>query len=363
MILKTLYPYSLNQLLASKVIACLLITLTLAPARGQELRTVTVRSQDYGYYYYRVDTGNRVRLTRQLSRTPCEYQRTWGYDYRGVWVDKGCEGEFEVGGGGSSSGTGSMSSDGRREIYVYSPNYRYYKYNINTDNEVELVKQLSQSACTKNQTWGYDQAGVWVDRGCSAQFLIGKRSGGSNAGKNAAIAGVVAGGVILAALLASHDKNTDSKDTGTPGSPERQAYTGAYKLGQRDRVEGRTKDYTRYRSDFDSRYDTYVRRGYEQGYDANSTANDSRPNDEVPNWMIGTFRGYSPRYQADADLTIYSGGALRGRLSNGQTVSGYYQNGRLVVGENRFYVVQEQNGFRTTQVGDEGNQVSYRRVY
>ena len=37
---------------------------------------------------------------------------------------------------------------------------------------VSLQRQHSKSACTQGQTWGFDQQGVWVDRGCRADFLV-----------------------------------------------------------------------------------------------------------------------------------------------------------------------------------------------
>jgi hypothetical protein len=49
---------------------------------------------DGGYQYCRADTRNGVRLYRQLSRSSCQYNNTWGYDRRGVWVDNGCRAEF-----------------------------------------------------------------------------------------------------------------------------------------------------------------------------------------------------------------------------------------------------------------------------
>lgn len=293
---------SLSRRVISAALSVVLVTITTVVGAAQERRTITVRSQDYGYYYYRVNTGNRVSLTQQLSRTACEYNRTWGYDYRGVWVDKGCEAEFEVGGGGGGNynpgSSGSTTSDGRREIYVYSPNYAYYKYNVNTDNEVELVRQLSNSPCERNSSWGYDNNGVWVDRGCSGQFLVGKRpGGGSNAGRNTAIAGAVAGGVILAAILASRSNKDD------------------------------------------------------------------KANDEVPDWLVGTFRGYNPTYNTTVELTVYTGGSFTVRAPSMRPVSGSYKNKELVVDDLHFKVVKQGNGIRTTQVGKEDNQVSYVRIY
>lgn len=37
-----------------------------------------------------------VELRRNVSHTPCIRGENWGWDGRGVWVDNGCRGEFEV---------------------------------------------------------------------------------------------------------------------------------------------------------------------------------------------------------------------------------------------------------------------------
>jgi hypothetical protein len=37
---------------------------------------------------------------------------------------------------------------------------------------VSLQRQRSGSPCTQGKTWGFDQQGVWVDRGCRADFLV-----------------------------------------------------------------------------------------------------------------------------------------------------------------------------------------------
>lgn len=37
-----------------------------------------------------------VQLRRNVSRTPCIQGDNWGWDGRGVWVDHGCRGDFQV---------------------------------------------------------------------------------------------------------------------------------------------------------------------------------------------------------------------------------------------------------------------------
>ena len=38
--------------------------------------------------------------------------------------------------------------------------------------EIALVNQLSDSSCIRNRSWGYSGRGIWVDRGCRADFRV-----------------------------------------------------------------------------------------------------------------------------------------------------------------------------------------------
>lgn len=42
----------------------------------------------------------------------------------------------------------------------------------NRGNEVRFVRQLGETPCTQNRTWGFDHNGVWVDQGCRAEFEV-----------------------------------------------------------------------------------------------------------------------------------------------------------------------------------------------
>lgn len=66
--------------------------------RGGDRRNVALRcsSDDGRRKFCETDTGRGVRMVRQVSGSPCEEGRTWGYDRRGIWVDRGCRAEFEV---------------------------------------------------------------------------------------------------------------------------------------------------------------------------------------------------------------------------------------------------------------------------
>jgi len=85
--------------LCSVLSACLLAPSLMMPMAAQASQTIRCQSDNYRYRYCRVDTDYRVRLERQFSKTHCRQGDTWGFDRRGVWVDRGCDAEFRVGSG------------------------------------------------------------------------------------------------------------------------------------------------------------------------------------------------------------------------------------------------------------------------
>jgi Protein of unknown function (DUF3011) len=104
--------FSLRRITTVVMILTLAILCPLATAQQG---TMNCASNDGRYKYCRVDTQNYVRLVRQNSGSPCTYGRTWGYDYRGIWVDRGCRATFDYGrggGGGGGSNTGAAVAAG-----------------------------------------------------------------------------------------------------------------------------------------------------------------------------------------------------------------------------------------------------------
>ena len=63
-----------------------------------EPRSIRCSSDNGERVYCEVDTRERrVRLVRQISESPCREGETWGWDRRGIWVDRGCRAEFAIG--------------------------------------------------------------------------------------------------------------------------------------------------------------------------------------------------------------------------------------------------------------------------
>ena len=150
-------------------------------------RKVTCASDDGRRHYCGVDTSRGVRLVNQRSGSPCVQGSTWGSDRRGIWVDRGCRADFIVGSGYNNGGNNgyppSRPGPGGYPPGTYPPggmvtcssnNGRRNFCNFDTRRGVRLVNQRSGSPCVQGSTWGYNSKGVWVDRGCRADFSSGR---------------------------------------------------------------------------------------------------------------------------------------------------------------------------------------------
>ena len=225
-----------------KLILCLAVTGGLIipqspPAFAQ--RTITCESRDFSYRYCRVTVRGGVQLKRRTSSGRCNQGSSWGYDKGGIWVDKGCGGQFVVYDRnqdkydrGDRYGRNRRNRDkydrddwdddyygrrrnrrgrydrddwndwndwdddyyrrrsrrdrydrddydrnGNRRTYMIScsstrDRYRLCRAAISRYDRVTLKQRLSNSNCQRGRTWGYNNEGIWVDRGCRALFEV-----------------------------------------------------------------------------------------------------------------------------------------------------------------------------------------------
>jgi hypothetical protein len=117
------------------------------------------------------DASSGVLLTRQLSKAPCVQGESWGADPERdlIWVDYGCRAEFLLGRTNEvevappylDSVVVCESEDGRRRNCT-----------ADTTAGVQIVRQLSDKACGFGHEWGYDGKGIWVTKGCRAEFVV-----------------------------------------------------------------------------------------------------------------------------------------------------------------------------------------------
>jgi hypothetical protein len=102
------------------------------------------------------NTADGVTLVR--ASPVCVLGRTWGYDEDGIWVSDGCQASFVL----TTRAALMCDSDGERQDCA-----------ADTSAGVVLARSTATAACVLGQTWGYDADGVWVDKGCHAEFVLG----------------------------------------------------------------------------------------------------------------------------------------------------------------------------------------------
>jgi hypothetical protein len=83
-----------RQCLAIGVLISAAVTLAAGDALAERIRCT---SKDYRYAF--CDTQKRIvsaRVAKRHSTRPCTQSRTWGWERDGIWVDDGCDADFEV---------------------------------------------------------------------------------------------------------------------------------------------------------------------------------------------------------------------------------------------------------------------------
>lgn len=155
----------------------LLLTTLLVPVKSVQAASPGPRayrlycaSDDFYRHFCPVDAYAGVDLIRQRSQAACIYGRTWGLTNGAIWVDRGCRADFGVGAGRYYSDDGYRSG---RTVYCASDDFGMRGCRVNTFGGVSLVRQRSEAPCILGRTWGYDDRGIWVDRGCRADFALG----------------------------------------------------------------------------------------------------------------------------------------------------------------------------------------------
>jgi hypothetical protein len=60
-----------------------------------------------------------------------------------------------------------------RQVTCASDDGKRHLCRVDTSRGVQMTNQRSGSPCIQGQTWGYSRQGIWVDRGCRADFYLG----------------------------------------------------------------------------------------------------------------------------------------------------------------------------------------------
>ncbi len=182
---------------------------------------VQIHCASRNYYYQNCPAMGRIArayLISQQSHSACIEGQSWGYTFDSVWVDRGCEADFQV----------ELFEDYNRppvsprppyppprppyppphhpphhppypppqpprpphpyppqppynppvyEEYINcsSNSYRYVECESPSGRYIRdafLVRKNSNTECTRGYSWGVSNRGVWVDKGCRAEFKL-----------------------------------------------------------------------------------------------------------------------------------------------------------------------------------------------
>ena len=192
---------------------------------GDEKQMIRCSSDDMRLRFCRADTSRGVRLLRQRGDADCLYAATWGYDDRGIWVDRGCRADFQLGGIEDSEGDDQPVAE---RIYCASDDMHRHTCYANARGGVRLMKKRSDADCIEGRTWGYSYNEIWVDRGCRAEFEVS--SGSSHSG----------GGTVTSVYCASDDMHRHTCPADTRGGVQLKKQHSEAKC-----VEGTTWGYDR----------------------------------------------------------------------------------------------------------------------
>ena len=193
----------LDRLLICGAMAALAVAWFSPPVQAQERAGDRIRCESIDGKFNRCDVPWRdAELVRQESKGACIRGQSWGLDREGLWVDRGCRGQFAEafnerrGGWDDHDGDRHRDHGGRddrrdgdggwqpgadwnRQIRLqcdsHQGRYQMCQVDVGRRGRVELVKRLSGARCTEGESWGWNRAGVWVDHGCRGQFVVDRR--------------------------------------------------------------------------------------------------------------------------------------------------------------------------------------------
>ena len=125
-------------------------------------------------------------LVQQESGTPCIRGQNWDLDGVTIWVSEGCRGSFaevrhEVRpvqrnvhrrGDRRGAAVDPWNREIRFQCASTDRKYQFCSVDVGRRGSVEMESQQSRAECVREQSWGWNRAGIWVDKGCRAKFVV-----------------------------------------------------------------------------------------------------------------------------------------------------------------------------------------------
>jgi len=256
-----------------------------------------------------------------------------------------------------------------------SISYRYQYCPVDTQGRVIMVSEMSTgNLCRQGRGWGFDNNGIWVDRGCRAQFSYGRDDGGGHWGRSGQLTCESISYRYSYCNADTQGRVSLNRELST-GNLCRQGYGWGYDGGG-IWVDRGCRGVFNYGRDSGGRNDAAIAAGilgaFALGAAMSSSQNPSPPPPTPPPaqpagtlpppWAIGSFQAYDPDSGDNVQLVVDGGGRVYLRNENGAIVSqGTLRDGMIYWGNGkRSWFAREGPGVMVGDI-DTGKHFYFRR--
>jgi len=155
----------IHRMRAAVVVASVVLVAGSGAAPGAQVRC----GSSSALQTCRVAPTGKIRLVADLSQNRCVEGVTWGAQASGVvWVSGGCVGLFEA-----EDAPAAKDAKPRALTVQCESGGERTRCAAETKLGVALVRVTGTGRCVLDETWGFDETGVWVSGGCGGQFALG----------------------------------------------------------------------------------------------------------------------------------------------------------------------------------------------
>ncbi len=138
-----------------------------------EVQSLRCTSQKYARAVCTVEGRVRsVSLVRQRSQSRCEQGTSFGYQNNSIWVDKGCDADFEV--QFTPRSNYRRASRNRTTTFICKSTNRQLGacYVPGAIADIRLLNKRSRASCVNNSSFGFQRDVLWVKDGCEGNFEV-----------------------------------------------------------------------------------------------------------------------------------------------------------------------------------------------
>ena len=139
-------------------------------------QTVTCGGREDREYRCRVETSHGVTLLQDTGRVRCIRGYTWDYGEGEIWVAGGCAGTFALTSRAPIAWQEEQVPQGGYLISCEAAAGQMVYCAEMPQVIAELVRQTGDARCQEEKSWGVDALGLWVAKGCAADFLVQQRT-------------------------------------------------------------------------------------------------------------------------------------------------------------------------------------------